>query len=118
MRRFMSMRVVHGLAVELSPMIYRMLATRRRRPVIALAIVKMVVYVAIEVIRPMEPRTSPNKYTTGEPLRTIVSIRCAGIRGFFVVAIGANRRSTDFHRNLSGCGSARTGHEKQAGSKS
>jgi hypothetical protein len=116
--RFMSMRVMHGLAMELSPMVDWVLATPRRRPVVALAIVKMVVYVAIEVIRPMKPRTSPDKYATGEPFRTVITIRRAGIRGFFVIAVGANRRSTNFHRHLSGCGSARTGHKKQASSKS
>ena len=46
----------------------------------------------------MEPRTGSDEESTGEPLRAIVTIRCACIRGVVIVAVGANRGYTLIYR--------------------
>jgi len=45
-----------------------------------------------------EPRAGADEETTGEPARTVVSIRCAGIRVIPVVSIGADRSRADVTR--------------------
>jgi hypothetical protein len=45
-----------------------------------------------------EPRAGTDEETTGEPARTVVSIRCAGIRVIPVVSIGADRSRADVTR--------------------
>jgi len=62
MRRFVAMRIMHRLAVELGPMIGRVFPTRRQGPMIALAIIQVMVYMTIEVIRTVEPRASADKH--------------------------------------------------------
>ena len=51
----MSMGIVHRLAVELIAMFGRVRAALRVRPVISLAIVIVVIYVAVEVFRTVKP---------------------------------------------------------------
>jgi len=60
-RRFMPVRVMHRLAVELCPMIGRMFSTRWKRSVISLSIIEMMINVAVKVVWPMEPRSGTDK---------------------------------------------------------
>ena len=59
----MAARVMHRLAVKFCTMFRRMLAARWHRPVVALAKVETMIDVSIEVVRPVIPRSSPDKYT-------------------------------------------------------
>jgi len=97
------MRIMHGLAVEFSPVVRRALAASRRGPVIALPIVQPMIYVAIEMVRPMKPRSCTDKNAASEPFRPVVTVRRTGVRRFLVVAVGANRRFANAHRNLRRC---------------
>jgi len=106
------MRIVHRLTVKLRPMIRRPLATRRHWSVISMAIVKVVIHMSIEVIWSVEPGSRSNEHATREPLRSVISIRCAVVGRNFVISVRANRRSADFHCNLSW--RTRTRGEKQA----
>ena len=45
-----------------------------------------------------EPRAGTDEETTGEPARTVVSVRCAGIRVIPVVSVGADRSRADISR--------------------
>ena len=45
-----------------------------------------------------EPRAGTDEETTGEPARTVVSVRCAGIRVIPVVSVGADRSRADIAR--------------------
>jgi hypothetical protein len=97
---FMSMRVVHGLAMEGRTLRRRVFAAGWERSMVALAIIKMVIDVAIKMIRPMEPRPGANEDSTREPLRTIVAIGSTVVGGFFVIPIRAFRGRPDLNRNL------------------
>ena len=59
----MAMRVMHRLAVKLCTVLRGPLTARRRGPVIALAIIEMMIDVPVEMLRPMEPRTSADEDT-------------------------------------------------------
>jgi hypothetical protein len=91
------MRVVHGLAVEFRAMIRRVLAASWEAAVIALAVVEMVIHMAVKMPAPMKPRPRADKDTAGEPLRSVVPVRCALVRRSFVVTIGTFRLRADFH---------------------
>jgi hypothetical protein len=65
----MSVRVMHRLAVKFCAMLCRALAARRRRTMIAMPEVESMIDVAVEVLRPVKPRSRTDEYTTREPLR-------------------------------------------------
>ena len=50
---------MHGLAVKLSSVVARLLAACRIAPMVALAIVEMMIDVSIEMIPPVIPRSRP-----------------------------------------------------------
>lgn len=106
--------VVHLLAVELSPLRSGMLAARRRRTMISVAIIEGVVYVAVETMRTMEPRTCTDKDSTREPFGAIVPVWSARVGWIFVITVWADRRSAYLNRNLCVCPIA--GKAKQASS--
>jgi hypothetical protein len=60
----MAMRVMHCLAMEFPSLIGWMLATRRHGPMVAFPIVKAMIDVSIEMIRPMIPRSGTDEYAT------------------------------------------------------
>jgi hypothetical protein len=95
------MRVVHGLAMELSAMITRMLAASGHPSMVSVAIIQAMIYVTVEVLRPMKPRPCTDKHATRIPFGTIVSIRSAVIRRRFVISIRTHRWLPNPHRNLS-----------------
>jgi hypothetical protein len=49
-------------------------------------------------IEAMEPRTSTNKNASDEIIRAVVAVRCTGVGGIPIVAIGADRRRLDIGR--------------------
>jgi hypothetical protein len=55
--------------------------------------VEVMVDVAVKASWPMEPRTGSDEDTaTIEPIRAVITGRCAGIGRNLVIAVGANRR--------------------------
>lgn len=96
----MTVRVVHGLTVELCPVFRRLLAAGRKVSVIALAVVQMMIDVSVEVLRSVEPRPRPDEYAAGEPLGPVITVGSAVIRRSLVVSIGANGRRSYAYRNL------------------
>jgi hypothetical protein len=54
--------VMHCLAVKLCAVFRWMLAARGKSPAVALAKVETMIDVPIEMIRPVEPRSRPDKY--------------------------------------------------------
>jgi hypothetical protein len=91
----MATRVMHRLAVKFRTPLGRVLTARRRRAVIAMAIVERMIDMAVEVIRPVKPRSRADEDTTREPLRAIVAVGSASIRRPLVISVGALRRSSD-----------------------
>jgi hypothetical protein len=53
---------MHCLAVKLCAVFRWMLAARGKSPAVALAKVETMIDVPIEMIRPVEPRSRPDKY--------------------------------------------------------
>jgi hypothetical protein len=96
----MTVRVMHRLAVKLCAVFRWMFASCGHRPMIALAIVQVMVHVSVEVLRPVKPWTRANEYAAYKPLRAIISIRGAVIRRHFVVPVRTNWWLTDANRNL------------------
>jgi len=95
--------VMHCLAMKFRTMVPRTCAARRQRPVVTLAIVEVMIDVPVKMLRPMEPRSGPYEKAAREPLRTVIPVRRAVIRGRFVVAIRTNRRYSNVDRYLSIC---------------
>lgn len=96
------MRVVHGLAVELSAVGVRLFATSRKAAAVSLPVIEVVVYVAVEVIAAVKPRTSADEDAAVVPFRTVIAIWSAVIRWLLVVAVGAGGRRADLHGDLRG----------------
>src|SRR5271170_7628300 len=96
----MPVRVMHGATVKLRSMFRWMFTACWERPVIAFAIVEVMIHVSIEVVRPVEPGSRTYKYSSCEPLRAIIAIRSAVVRRDLVVPVGANRRWSNADRNL------------------
>ena len=112
------MGIVLGIAVEFMATIGWVFAAFGHMPVIAVAIVEVMVHMPIKVLGPVEPGTGPDEYAAIKPLGTVIAVGGAIIGRLFVVAIGAFRRSPDIdtYRDL-GFG-RRSGCEKQPGSYS
>jgi len=81
----------------------RPVATVWRGAAIAMLNIEMVIYVALEMCRPMKPRAGANEDATGKPFRTVVAVGSTRIRGVVVIAIGTTRRNPDADIDSSLC---------------
>jgi hypothetical protein len=108
----MAMWVVHRFAVKLRPVLRWMLAARRHGPVIAFAIVEMMIDVSVEMLRPVEPGSRADENTAREPLRAIVAVRSTVVRGGFVIPVRTNWRLSNADRNL--CAGVMRGSQEKA----
>ena len=107
----MAAGIVHRFAVELRAMIGRMLAASGRWPMIALAIVEVMIYVTVEVSRSVKPGSGADEDAAREPFRAVVTVGSAVVRRHFIISVRTNGRRPNAHRNLRLC--AITGrHEK------
>jgi hypothetical protein len=91
---------MHCLAVKFRSVLPGVLAACRKATVVALAIVEMMIDVSIEMITAVIPRSRPYERAARVPLRTIVTIGGAVVRGTFVIPVRASRRYSDVDRNL------------------
>src|ERR1700722_6136103 len=94
------MYVMHCLTMKLLPVLRWALPSRGHGPVVALAIVESMIDVSVEMIRPVIPRSSPYEYAAREPLRAIVTVRGAAIRGALLVSVGTNRPRSNSDAHL------------------
>jgi hypothetical protein len=82
--------------------VVELLATASRyRSMVSVARIIPIVNVAIKAVRPMEPRTSPEKHTPDKPVRPIVAIRGTVIGSVVEIPVGAHRRYANIDGNLS-----------------
>ncbi len=112
----MATGVMHSLPVKLCPVITWPLAASGHRPVVTFPKVEMMIDMPVEMISPMEPWADPDKYTAREPLRPIVAVWRAVVRGDLVISVRANGRFANAYRNLRG--STMGSNYKQARSES
>lgn len=87
-------------------------AVRHRSHITMMGIVA-VIHVAIETMRPVVPRPRPNEQAADKPIRPIIAIRSAVIRGIFKVPIGTNRRHANIDGNLGRC-SRNAAHQRNS----
>jgi hypothetical protein len=95
-----TMEVFHVLRMKISA---RGFSTGGVWSVIAMLRVVVIVYVTVEVIWAVKPRTRPDEDTAAEPLRAVVAVGSAVVRRGFVVAIRAHRSRADVDANLGLC---------------
>jgi hypothetical protein len=100
---FMTVYVVHCLAVKLRAVFHGTLAARGHRPVVAFAKVETMIDVSVEMIRPVIPRPRPDENTAWEPLRAIVAIWRAAIRSALIVPVRTHGSYSNTDRNLRAC---------------
>ena len=92
--------IMHRLSVELRAVLGWVLIARREIPMVAMPVVKMMIYMPIKVFRPVEPRPRANKKAARKPLGSVVAIWRAVIRRSLIIAIRTNRRLSDTDCNL------------------
>jgi hypothetical protein len=85
----MALSVTRFVALEVSE---GLRAAGRHRAVVAIMRIIAVVDMAIEAVRAMEPGTGSEEQPADEPIRAIVPIRSAVVRGIVEVPIRAHRR--------------------------
>lgn len=93
----------------------RLFPATRQRAMIAITRIEAVIDVTIEATRTVEPGPGSYEDAASEPIRTVVAVGSAVIRGIVKVSVGANRGYTDINRNLSRC--FRAGGEQKSSSK-
>ena len=94
------MGIMHCISMELSAVLSGLCAARGERPMIALAIVQMMIDVPVKMFRSVEPRSRAKEYTARKPHRAVVTVRRAVIRRSLIIAIRTNRRLSDTDCNL------------------
>ena len=101
----MAMPVMRFIAVKVGgrmlPSCFNFVAGVRRRALVAVLGMVMVVYVAVEVGRTMEPGTGAYKGTASKPFRAVISVRRASIRSGFVISVRAIGSNSDIDVDLS-----------------
>lgn len=85
---------------RISAMTVSMFAAFRIVPMIAMARIKVIIYMPMEIVVPVKPRPSANKDAAVKPLRAIVPIRSAVVRRIRIVPIWTNRRRTNADAQL------------------
>ena len=96
----MATEIMHRISMELSAVLSGTFAASGERPVVAVAIVEMMIDVPVKAFGSVEPRSRADEYAAREPLRAIVTVRRAIIRRNLVVSVRANRRLSDAYGNL------------------
>jgi len=88
------------------PRLIRMEVVERRfpviwqRPMISIARIVAVIHVTVEAVRPMKPRSGAKEDAANKPIRPIVPIGRAVIRGIVKIAVRTIRSNTDINGNL------------------
>src|SRR5437899_366425 len=85
------------------PPLARSVAMMRIFPVVAMIRPVAIVDVAMEVLRAVEPWACTDKDAIGEPLRTVIAVGSATVRGRFKVTIGTCGRYSDADADLGLC---------------
>ena len=98
--------VPHFVAMEVrgidTPSLFRLFAELRYGALIAVGRMEMVVHVAMEVFRSVEPWTDADENTSVEPFRTVIAGRSAGVRRNVIVTVRTVRCDSDLDADLSG----------------
>lgn len=96
----MPVDIVHCIAVELRAMLGRMFAARREASVVAMAVIEMMIYVPIEMLRPVKPGSRADEDAARKPFGSIVAVWRAVIGWSLVIAVRTNRWLADADCNL------------------
>jgi hypothetical protein len=94
---FVALPVTGFVAVEV---IEPLFTASGERAVITVVRVETVVHVAIEPMWPMKPGAGSDEHATVEPIRPVISVRSAVVRGVVKIAIRAYGSNPDADRDL------------------
>ena len=97
---YMAASTVHLVSMEV---IEGPISTRRKWTMVAVMWIKAVINVAVKALWTMKPGTGSDEDTAGKPLRAVVPVWSAAVRGVVEVPIRANGRHSDIDRDLGGC---------------
>jgi hypothetical protein len=95
----MTTKVVHGITVKFPTLCRRAFTARGEPPSIAMTKVKTVIDVSVEMLRPMEPWSRPDKQAIYEPFRAIIAIRGAVVGRDLVIPVWTDGRKSNIDRN-------------------
>src|SRR3984885_6406736 len=102
----MAVTITHFIGFEvfnLIEMVVRIGSLTTGRPGAGVAVLRMevIVYVAAEAFRTMEPRARADEDAAGKPLRAVVAVGGALVGRCIIIAIGTYRRNSDIDCYLS-----------------
>src|SRR5580658_2118482 len=86
-----------------TPLRYGFLTSRRHGALIPVVRMELIVYVPVELRSTMKPRPHADEDAVVEPLWSVVTRRCTGIRSDVVIAVGTVRGDSNFDPDLSLC---------------
>lgn|SRR5579862_4947610 len=75
-----------------------MIAVVRIRPMIAVVRVEMIIYVSVEIVVAMEPRSGSDENASAEPVGTVIAKGSTVVGRVIVITVGTNR----FHSDIDG----------------
>jgi hypothetical protein len=78
----------------------RTFTASRQRAMIAVARIVTVIYVAVKTVTTVEPGTGSDEDAACEPIRPVIAIGSAVIRGVVEVTVRTDRRNADTDRYL------------------
>lgn len=96
----MAVEVMHCLAMKLCTVLRRAFTSRRKRSVVALAIVEVMIDMPVEMLPPVIPRPSTDKDTAWEPFGAVIAVWSAIVRRSLVIPVRANGRHSDANPHL------------------
>ena len=99
---YVTVPISHFVAMKLCGMrmFDRLLVMDGVRAVISVTGVEVIVHVAMEIMRTMEPGPRPDKHSAGEPFRPVIAVRGAAVGRGFVVAVRACGSYADAYADL------------------
>jgi hypothetical protein len=97
-------------------MVERLLTASGHWSPVTMSRIIAIIYMTIEAMRTVEPRTSSNEKAAIKPIRSIVAVRRTAIGRIVIIAIGTTRFRSYVDADLSAC--LWTGYEKETSSKS
>lgn len=99
-RRLVAMNIMHRFSMKFCAVLSGTLAAGREGSVIAMPVIKVMIYVAVKMFWPVKPWSGADKNAARKPLRSVVTVWRAVIGRSLVIAIRTYRGLSDADCNL------------------
>jgi hypothetical protein len=98
---YVSSTVAHFVAAEVGvTVVDGVFSAVRPCAVVAVVDVEAVIYIAVEVMRAVEPGAGSDEDAAVEPFRSVIAVGGAFVRRIVIVPVGTYRRGSDLDRDL------------------